>query len=59
MPKRARAEPVETYDSDGGFVSDDDGAVRKVNHSPTPNSIQWSSMFSVILFLASSKPNSK
>ncbi|KAF7946408.1 hypothetical protein EAE96_009406 [Botrytis aclada] len=29
MPKRARAEPAETYDSDGGFVSDDDGAVRK------------------------------
>lgn len=30
MPKRTRAEAVETYDSDGGFVSDDDGAVRKV-----------------------------
>lgn len=37
MPKRARAEPVETYNSDGGFVSDDDGAVRKV--TPLPISI--------------------
>ncbi|TGO35011.1 hypothetical protein BHYA_0173g00050 [Botrytis hyacinthi] len=35
MPKRARAEPVETYDSDGGFVSDDDGAVRKSKKSKT------------------------
>ncbi|KAF5869678.1 putative transcriptional coactivator p15 protein [Botrytis fragariae] len=35
MPKRARAEPAETYDSDGGFVSDDDGAVRKSKKSKT------------------------
>ncbi|ESZ97508.1 hypothetical protein SBOR_2055 [Sclerotinia borealis F-4128] len=35
MPKRTRAEPAETYDSDGGFVSDDDSAVRKTKKSKT------------------------
>ncbi|KAJ8059857.1 hypothetical protein OCU04_011487 [Sclerotinia nivalis] len=35
MPKRSRAEPVETYDSDGGFVSNDDTTVRKSKKSKT------------------------
>ncbi|APA12356.1 predicted protein [Sclerotinia sclerotiorum 1980 UF-70] len=35
MPKRSRAEPVETYDSDGGFVSDDDNTARKSKKSKT------------------------
>ncbi|QSZ31721.1 hypothetical protein DSL72_001288 [Monilinia vaccinii-corymbosi] len=35
MPKRTRPEPTETYDSDGGFVSADDGAIRKSKKSKT------------------------
>ncbi|TGO67981.1 hypothetical protein BOTNAR_0032g00260 [Botryotinia narcissicola] len=45
MPKRARAEPVETYDSDGGFVSDDDdGAVRKSKKSKTTKATKATTM---------------
>ncbi|KAI9643404.1 hypothetical protein NHQ30_008023 [Ciborinia camelliae] len=48
MTKRTRAEPAETYNSDGGFVSDDDGAVRKSKKSkPTTVSKPTSSSSSV------------
>ncbi|KAF7858579.1 hypothetical protein EAF04_009179 [Stromatinia cepivora] len=35
MPKRSRAEPVETYDSDGGFVSDDSTVRKSKKSKPT------------------------